>query len=172
MKCRPARTRSAYAVDTHLLLAHTLDLQLDLALRTQDELLDTIDRRVADDRRLKSGTVAERLRNRHLRQSPLLGGGVALLNAEIRHLRRSRLLYLRPTQALTLGPQQSAQDFFVLLAAYPANLYDHSLLEYLRNNLPQRSFLQELRSCSGSDTVRAMLQRFLAPMGSGWLAPS
>lgn len=159
-------------MDTPALLSYNLELRLDLQLHSQDELLDAIDRCVTDNRRLKNGEVAERLRTRHQRLSPLLGGGVALLNAQIRHLRRSRLLYLRPLTPLSLGAQQGASDIFVLLAAYPASLQDHNLLEYLRNNLPQRPFLQQLRACSGSDTVQTMIQHFLAAMGSGWLEPN
>lgn len=160
-----------FALDTLFLLAYTLDLRLDLSLSTWDELLETVDACVLDERRLGRGEVAGRLRARHHRQSPLLGGGVALMNVEIRHLRRSRLLYLRTCTPVSLGPQQEAADIFVQLAAYPVSLRDRSLLEYLRNQLPQRPFLQELRACTSSATVQAMIERWLAPLGSGWLEP-
>nr|WP_298421065.1 PTS sugar transporter subunit IIA [Hylemonella sp.] len=158
-------------MDSFFLLAYTLDVRLDLNLHTWDELLEAVDACVLAERHLERGEVARRLRTRHLRQSPVIGGGVALMNVEIRHLRHSRLLYLRTRTPLTLGPQEEVADIFVQLAAYPVSLRDRSLLDYLRNELPQRAFLQELRACTSSATVQAMIERRLAPLGSGWLEP-
>jgi len=171
LKCSLSSGCDVFALDTLFLLDYTLDLRLDLSLRTWDELLDAVDACILDERRLGRGEVADRLRTRHRRQSPALGGGVALMNVEIRHLRRSRLLYLRTRAPVPMGSLQEAADIFVQLAAYPVSLRDRSLLEYLRNQLPQRPFLQELRACTSSATVQAMIERRLAPLGSGWLEP-
>lgn len=165
--CTPGRP-GFFVVETYLLPDIGLDVRLGLEFDTITGLFDTVDRIVADPRRYPAGHVAMRLQLRHERQSMGLGQGVTLCNAEIRHLRRTRLLYLRLKQPLRLSSLDPIQDAFILLAAYPVSPTDHALLTFLRDNLLQRRFLQALRAGEGSDTVRELILDLLTRLQPQW----
>lgn len=140
-----------------------------------DALLSFIDRRVADGRRVRNGTVRAALLARYRRQPPAVRHGVAIPHAAVRQLQRTRLIYAGHGAGIVLGQDvgNPLRESITLLVRYPATAADHGLLSQLELAAMQARLLPLFRAGDTEgvvDTLAAMVSTDQARYADGPLA--